>query len=127
MPQADLIAEASRVQGLSDLIKAKRRWGVSVAALNYALNKAGIIREWQYKNNCIEISRAGRDKEPEAMPHESSQVWRKALTILWQQGITLARVANEIAIPEWELSKLLFNIAAPAQAVARGSPHLSLV
>ena len=50
MPQADLLASASRVQTFSDLVKAKRRWGVSVAALNYALHKIGIIRDWQYKS-----------------------------------------------------------------------------
>lgn len=128
MPQADLLASASRVQTFSDLAKAKRRWGVSAAALNYALNKVGIIRDWQYKNNCIEISRYGREREIDPMPHETSQIWAKVLTAFWQRGITLNRIAGELHVPEAELTKLLFNVAASARKLERADyPQLSVV
>ena len=127
MPQADLLAYASRVQTFKDLILAKPRWGVSAAALNYALYKVGIIREWQYKQNCIEISRYGRDREPEPMQHETSQIWAKVLTALWQRGISLSRIAAELHLPESELAKLLFNVAAPARVLATSPSRLSLV
>ena len=127
MPQADLLASASRVQTFSDLVKAKKRWGVSAAALNYALNKIGIIRDWQYKNNCIEISRFGRTREPEPIPHETSQIWAKVLTALWQRGITLGRIANDLHVPENELAKILFNVTAPARVPDRARPKLSVV
>lgn len=127
MPQADLLASASRVETFYDLVKAKKRWGVSVAALNYALNKIGIIREWQYKNNCIEISRFGRDREVEPMQHEASQVWAKVLTAFWQRGITLGRIAGELHVPEAELTRLLFNVAAPARTPERFPRQFSVV
>jgi Zn-dependent peptidase ImmA (M78 family)/DNA-binding XRE family transcriptional regulator len=127
MPQADLLAEASRVQTFSDLIKAKRRWGVSAAALNYALNRVGVIRDWQYKTNCIEISRYGRTREPDPMPHETSQIWSKVMTAFWQRGMTLSRIAGELHVPEAELTKILFNIAGPARVPERAAPILSVV
>lgn len=127
MPQADLLACASRVQTFTDLIEAKPRWGVSAAALNYALNKIGIIREWQYKRNCIEISRFGRDREPEPIQHETSQIWAKVLTALWQRGITLSRIAADLHVPESELTRLLFNVAAAVRIPDRSTPHLALV
>ncbi len=127
MPQADLIASANRVQTFSDLITTKRRWGVSAAALNYALNKLGTIRDWQYTQNCIEISRFGRAREPDPMQHETSQIWAKVLTAFWQRGVTLNRIAAELHVPEAELTKLLFNVAAPARMPERATPKLSVV
>jgi len=47
MPRADLLANIPIVRELDDLIKAKKRWGVSVAALNYALHKLGVISDWR--------------------------------------------------------------------------------
>lgn len=127
MPQADLLASASRVQTFGDLVKAKSRWGVSAAALNYALHKLGTVRQWQYNQNCIEISRFGRAREPEPMQHETSQVWAKVLTAFWQRGITLNRIAAELHMPEVEMTKLLFNVAAPARTPERAPPKLSVV
>ena len=127
MPQADLLASASKVQTLSDIIKAKHRWGVSAAALNYALHEVEIIRDWQYRNNCIEMNRVGRSNEPEPCGHETSQVWAKVLTAFWQRGITLSHIAHDLEIPESEITKLLFNIAGPARAVGRVKPQLALI
>ena len=127
MPQADLLAYAGRVQTLPDLVRAKHRWGVSAAALNFALHKVGLIRDWQYKNNCIEMNRAGRTNEPEGMQRETSQIWSKVLTIFWQSGITLDRIAEGVSLPASELTKLLFNISAPSRVVARREPQFRLV
>lgn len=127
MPQDDLVANASRVQTLIDLNKAKHRWGVSAAALNYALHEMGIIRDWQYRTNCIDISRNGRDKEADPRPHETSQIWLKVLTAFWKQGIALSHIASELSIPESELSKLLFNIVGQARVVEKSKPKLAVV
>ena len=127
MPQADLLAWASKVQTFSELVTAKKRWGVSVAALNYALHRVGLIRSWQYKNNCIEINRFGRNKEVEPIQHETSQIWAKVLTAFWQRGTSLGRIANDLHVPEAELTKLLFNIAAPTRTPERAPPKLNVV
>lgn len=127
MPQADLKANARHVQTVSDLVTAKKRWGVSVAALNYALHKAEIIRDWQYKMNCIEISRYGRSREMEPMQHETSQIWAKVLTALWQKGISLSRIAADLYVPEEELGKMLFRVSAPVKVPNRMVPKLAVV
>jgi Zn-dependent peptidase ImmA (M78 family)/DNA-binding XRE family transcriptional regulator len=114
MPRADLLAHIPVVREFDDLIKAKKRWRVSVAALNYALHKLGVISDWRYRGFCIELNRLGRSNEPEGIEPETSQVWIKILSALWREGTTLSHVAKNLSIPERELSNLLFGIAAPA-------------
>lgn len=115
MPPEDLRAEIPRVRGLPELIQKKRRWGVSAAALAYTLHKMGKISDWHYRSYCIELGKYGRDEEPNPMERESSQVWKKVLTDLWSQGISISRLSGLLAIPQHELNALLFGIAAPPQ------------
>jgi Zn-dependent peptidase ImmA (M78 family) len=112
MPPADLIAEFPWVRSLAQLIDKKRRWGVSVSALNYALHRVGKITDWNYRNNYIQLNKIGREKEPNPLRPETSQVWAKILRDLWSQGLSLSRLADRLFLPERELSNLLFGIAA---------------
>lgn len=112
MPKEDVIAEVPVVRSLKTIITAKRRWGVSAAALAYTLHKLGRITDWRYRGYCIELGKMGRDFEPDPMPRETSQVWSKVLTDLWRQGMSLSRLAEKLAIPERELNSLLFGIAS---------------
>lgn len=117
MPRNDLIAEFPWVRSLNDLVNKKKRWGVSVAALNYALHRAGKLTDWHYRSNYISLSKEGRDKEPNPLPPETSQVWTKILRDLWSQGISVSKIAIQLDIPEQELHNLLFGIASPAAPV----------
>lgn len=119
MPPNDLRAEVPWVRSLNDLVAKKRRWGVSVASLNYALHKIGRISDWNYRGHYIALNKAGRENEPDPLPPEVSQVWVKILTDLWRRGMPLTKVAEELAIPERELNNLLFGIASN---VARPPP-----
>jgi Zn-dependent peptidase ImmA (M78 family) len=112
MPPEDLTAEIPWVRSLNQLIGKKKRWGVSLASLCYALHKMGKISEWHYKGYCIKIAKMGRNMEPNPMPPETSQVWAKILGDLWKQGIDLSRLSQKIGVPERELNNLLFGIAA---------------
>jgi Zn-dependent peptidase ImmA (M78 family) len=112
MPKEDLVAEVPVVRSLKTIISAKRRWGVSAAALAYTLHKLGRITDWHYRGYCIELGKLGRDVEPNPMPRETSQIWSKVLTDLWRQGMSLSRLAEKLAIPEKELNSLLFGIAS---------------
>jgi Zn-dependent peptidase ImmA (M78 family) len=127
MPPDDLRAEIPRVRSLRDIIEKKRRWGVSAAALAYTLHKAGRITDWHYRGYCIELGKYGRDAEPNPMARETSQVWTKVLTDLWRRGISLSRLANRLAIPERELSALLFGIATDPSSgeEARGALRIA--
>jgi Zn-dependent peptidase ImmA (M78 family)/transcriptional regulator with XRE-family HTH domain len=116
MPEDDLVAELPRVLSLQQLIEKKTRWGVSAAALAYTLNKLGRISDWHYRGYCIELGKIGGDVERNPMPRETSQVWTKILTDLWRRGMPLARVAQELSIPERELNDLLFGIATSIEA-----------
>ncbi|WP_394998742.1 ImmA/IrrE family metallo-endopeptidase [Sphingomonas sp.] len=115
MPLEDLKAEIPWARSLEQLIEKKKRWGVSVASLNYALNKAGRISDWNYRGNYIALNKAGRAHEPNPLPPETSQIWSKILGDLWRQGVSLSRVAEQLSVPEKELNDLLFGIAAPRQ------------
>jgi Zn-dependent peptidase ImmA (M78 family) len=121
MPPADLKAELPHVRSLDDIIKAKGRWGVSALALNYALNKIGCVSDWHYRQYTIALGQMG-EREPSPMPRETSQVWTKILTDLWRQGMSVSRIAEELLIPEFELSSLLFGIASMQQP---GAPPLA--
>ncbi|WP_424362711.1 ImmA/IrrE family metallo-endopeptidase [Methylocystis parvus] len=115
MPPADLCAHLPYVRSLNDILEGKKRWRVSAAALNYALHKHGLLSDWSYRGNYIQLNKIGRSEEPNGIERETSQIWKKILTALWSEGITLAHIAKELLIPERELSNLLFGIAAPLQ------------
>ena len=78
----------------------------------------GKITDWNYIGYYIALGKIGREVEPNGIERETSQVWTKILTDLWNRGFSLSRIAEEIKIPERELNGLLFGIAtaqAPGQ------------
>lgn len=112
MPPDDLRAECPTIRSLQDLILKKKRWGVSVSSLNYALHKIGKISDWHYVSYYKMLAKVGRENEPNLIPRETSQVWTKILTDLWKSGISLSRVSGQLCLPEKELNSLLFGIAS---------------
>lgn len=111
MPKADLLAVLPRVNHLGQLIQAKKRWKVSLAALVYRLHKLGVISDWKNRDYFIEIGRRGyRNCEPEGIERETSDVWRKVMTALWKEGVTQWNLAQDLFIPEGEVSGLLFGM-----------------
>lgn len=119
IPLADLKAHLPVVRGLNDLLEGKKRWRVSAAALAYTLHKQGVISDWHYRGYCIELNKYGHTREPFGIEPETSQVWQKILTNLWREGITIAHIADDLKIPERELSSLLFGIATPPNTQER--------
>ncbi|MCI2811194.1 helix-turn-helix domain-containing protein [Eoetvoesiella caeni] len=111
MPTEDVLSRIRRVSTIGEVIAAKRRWGVSVGALTYRLNKLGIISEWQNRSFNIEISRRGfRTEEPNGLARESSVVWPKVLAELWQERISRSHIARQLHLPESEIDQLLFQL-----------------
>lgn len=128
IPPNDLLAKLPRAHSLQQIIQWKKRWGVSAAALNYALRKNELISEWNYRGNYIQLNKLGRQNEPEAMERETSQIWRKILTALWSEGVSTSHIARELSIPETEISNLLFGIAVAVTAPeASTSAQLHLI
>ena len=131
MPSPDVEARVKYVLSLDQIVQAKRRWGVSVAALAYRLHRLGRISDWHYREFCIQLNRRGyRTKEPEEMQREESAVWGKVLGSLWADKITKNHIADILKIPVEEIEGFLFGLVAtttelPSKGVGR--PQLKVV
>ncbi|MDI9408991.1 MAG: XRE family transcriptional regulator [Candidatus Pacebacteria bacterium] len=111
MPESHRFSELSNYPSLEELVKSKRKWNVSVAALAYRLNKIGKITEWQYKELSIELSKRGyRSNEPEPIPREVSQIFPKIFAYLREDGITKRDISRELHINSIEIDKILFGL-----------------
>jgi Zn-dependent peptidase ImmA (M78 family)/DNA-binding XRE family transcriptional regulator len=111
MPRADVLAVLPRVNFLDQMIKAKARWKVSVAALNYRLHKIGITSDWRYRDFCIQISQNRFNvREPNEIERERSVVWQKVMQALWAEKTTQKDIAAALALPESEVNTLIFGI-----------------
>jgi len=112
MPEDDVRAVLPRIDSLNQIIETKRRWRVSVAALNYRLHRLRIITEWQYRQFAIQISERGfHKKEPYGVGRERSAVWQKVLDHMRTNKMTKHTIASELAIPVSEVENLLFGLA----------------
>lgn len=115
MPEADVLARVPGVTSLQQLVRAKRRWKVSVAALAYRLNKLERISDWQYRGLCIEMQQKGYTKtEPEPIDLEQSVLWQKIFAQLWSERTTREQVASELGLPIAELDNLVFGLTGGA-------------
>ncbi len=126
MPSADVRAIMPRVSTLNQIIENKKRWGVSVQALNYQLHKLGCTTDWQYRTFCIQLTQRGfRDAEPNGIKRERSVVWERVLTDLWKNKTTKSKIAEQVHLPEVEIENLLFGVTsldgvdAPVEAEGR--------
>jgi len=127
MPRADLMAVLPRASYIGELIEAKARWKVSVAALAHRMHKLGLMSDWRYRDICIEIANRGFNKtEPRPILREASVVWQKVLKALWAERMTPAHIARELQIPEEELNGLIFGITAAGERPTERAP-LSVV
>ncbi|WP_454619026.1 helix-turn-helix domain-containing protein [Bradyrhizobium cenepequi] len=130
MPKADVLSRIPFVGRLDDVVAAKRRWGVSTAALAYRLHKLGVLSDWQYRTFCIQINQRGyRTAEPNGLPREESVLWKKVFTELWTDRISKSQVAAQLHLPADELENLVFGLTsdvAPPER-AKGRPSLKAV
>ena len=133
MPRADIVSRIPSVKVLDQLIVAKKRWGVSVAALAYRLHKLRILSDWQYRMFCIQINQRGfNTSEPYGLPPEESVVWKKVFTQLWSDKVSKNQVAAALNLPSDEIENLVFGLAggsarqAPERAPSR-KPQFRLV
>jgi Zn-dependent peptidase ImmA (M78 family)/DNA-binding XRE family transcriptional regulator len=110
MPHADVLAVIPYVTSLNDIVRAKKRWGVSVAALAYRLHDMGMVSDWQYRTLCIQINRRYGNQEPEGLNPERSAIWQMVLTELWKEGVSRNHIAAQLHLPHDEIENLLFGL-----------------
>jgi Zn-dependent peptidase ImmA (M78 family) len=111
MPRGSVLAAAPRFPTVETLIKTKKLWSVSVAALAHRLHSLDLLSEWHYRGLCIEMTKRGyRKAEPEGVPRETSQVLNKVFAALREEGISKSDVARELCIHPSELDALVFGL-----------------
>ncbi len=126
VPRADLIGYMPRVRSLSQLVTAKKRWGVSVAALARSAFDAKLISDWNYRELCKQMSIQGyRTNEPQAMPRERSTLWQKVFESLWTEKLTKDHVAKALCIPSDEIEAIVGGLLSdPMAPTPKAKPTL---
>lgn len=128
MPRPDVISQIPFVSSFNQIIKAKKRWGVSASALAYRLHRMKILTDWQHRNICIQINEKGfRKAEPNGIERELSVVWEKVFLELWNDRTTSADIAKKLHIPIAELQDLLFGLTGHIERKNNGKPNLRIV
>ncbi|OOO17848.1 ImmA/IrrE family metallo-endopeptidase [Rhizobium sophoriradicis] len=125
MPEGPL-RTVGRISGLPRVVELKSMWAVSVAAMTYRLHELGLASKWTYQQLFMEISRRGwRTNEPVPIRREQSQVWKKVLDDLRQNGTGVERLSEILSVPESEIVKLLFGlvtVGVPSNSRASPTP-----
>lgn len=113
MPETDIRSVVTRpLYSVDDLAEYKKRWRVSVSALNYRLSELKIISENKSVSNYVEMSRRGwLKREPQAIAREQSSVLQDIINDLLSLGITKTKISAELMIPPSEIEALLFGLA----------------
>ncbi|ULA59813.1 MAG: ImmA/IrrE family metallo-endopeptidase [Nitrospira sp.] len=111
MPPASVRTNSIRHPTVELLIKLKKRWIVSVAALAYRLRTLNLVTEWQYRILAIEIAKRGyRKSEPEEATRENSQVLAKVFKALREEGLSKGDIAEDLRISREEIEELVFGL-----------------
>jgi Zn-dependent peptidase ImmA (M78 family)/transcriptional regulator with XRE-family HTH domain len=113
MPETDVRSICNRpLYSVNDLAEYKKRWRVSVAALNFRLREIGMISESKSTSNYVEMSRRGWLKsEPNGIAKEQSSVLQDIINDLISRGTTKTKIAAELMVPPSEIEALLFGLA----------------
>jgi Zn-dependent peptidase ImmA (M78 family)/DNA-binding XRE family transcriptional regulator len=112
MPESGIRASAPSFPTISTIAAMKKTWRASVAALGHRLHELGLMSTWHYKHFNIELTRRGRQNEPNPLARETSMVLRKALATLAEDGYGIRDIARELALPVSELQSLSFGMHA---------------
>jgi Zn-dependent peptidase ImmA (M78 family) len=111
MPAKSVLATQLRFPTLDALIRAKRRWAVSLSALNYRLHAVGLTSDWTYRSLCIQLAKAGyRTEEPMGIERETSQVLEKVFAALRAEGIGKSDFARDLCLTTYELDELTYGL-----------------
>lgn len=112
MPRASVLANAPRMASIDHLVKLKKLWGVSVAALTYRLHTVGVLSDWHYQSLYIELSSRGyRKKEPDEGQRETSQMLHKVFMALRDESVSKGDIASDLCVAVEELDQLVFGLA----------------
>ena len=122
MPRASVLATAPRFPPLQELLRLKKQWNVSVAALVHRLHAVELLTEWHYRTLMVELSSRGyRTTEPDGCERETSQILNKVFAALKAQGMTRQALASELGVQSSDIDALVFGLSFVALPAARDS------
>ena len=111
MPRASILAHAPILPSLATLIKLKKHWIVSVAALTYRMHALGVLSDWHYRTLSIEIAQRGyRTTEPAGEPPEMSLLLKKLFQALKEDGTSRSELARQLHYNVEDLDKVVFGL-----------------
>lgn len=111
MPRDGVIPTKPRLLDLNNAIKAKREWGVSLAAYVVRMNTLGQLSEWQYRSLFKQLSQRGyRKKEPLDHQKEQSKILDVVLNELRSENVSLLKISDELSLSEIDLVELCFDL-----------------
>jgi Zn-dependent peptidase ImmA (M78 family) len=132
MPPASVRAHAPRFATIDNLMRLKKFWGVSLAAMTYRLHKLDLLSEWHYRTLYIKISSRGyRKDEPDGGSREISQVLQKVFSALRAEGVSKEEITEKLRIPPTDIDELVFGLALTSlegvpRSNSQGPPRPSL-
>lgn len=125
MPKEQFLAECPRTPILDNLLRMKRRWGTSAAAMVVRGYKAGHWTQWYYENAFKEISGRGwRKAEPLQLEREQSFIHDYIYSNLAEKGTTATDLAATLSVG---VDIILELTPAAKQYTNRRLRHLQLV
>lgn len=114
MPRESVLPHAVGIHSIRQVIQAKHIWRVSTTALTRRLHDLGLVNTTTYQDWSIRQSRLGyRTQEPEPTFPDLSQLLQNVLGFLRQDNISLADIADELAIPRTDLTDFVAGLTPP--------------
>ncbi|GHF14687.1 transcriptional regulator [Kordiimonas sediminis] len=112
MPRSDVYARAKNILSRTQIIKIKKRWGVSAVGLAVRLHKLGLLTDWHYQRLMVNMSKAGdRTKEPDGLPMEISLLFRKIFASMSEERVTRQELAEKLHVYPEEIDSLVFGLS----------------
>lgn len=115
MPRGSVVSSVNPHPSLDVLVKKKKRWGVSVAALAHRCHQLRLLSDWEYRTVNVQISKLGyRVQEPEPIERESSQVLGKIISSVLSEGGGRDAIAHDLSISLRDLDSLMQGLTLTA-------------
>ena len=123
MPGNSVRALSPQRHTLSQIIRTKKTWGVSAAALTYRLHELKLISDWHYRALFAQLSRRGyRRNEPQPIAPETSSAITQVFRFLREDRITASEIADDLHLTPEELRNLVFGLVLTPVDLSRISP-----
>lgn len=110
MPADDVVAHRNHLLTIDSMIRVKRRWNVSLAAVAHRAFRLRLLTEWHYRAIFIEIAKRGfRTAEPNGIDRETSSLLPKVAAALKADHKSLQDIADDLHVPAREILALTFS------------------